>query len=341
MPSSVERVLEAVALHPAVDHVVARLVDDERGAEVVQDRRRLPGLLGVVGGDAGVERAAGADGGVEGAHRLLERRVGVEAVGVEDVDVVEAHALQALVERGEQVLAAAPLAVGAVPHAVAGLGRDDELVAVAGEVGAQELAEGGLGRARRRAVVVGEVEVGDAGVEGGADDGALGIVGGVPAEVVPEAERDRRELQAGAAAVAIGHAAVVAGFGGEVGHRSSFRRGVPGGLGVEGLGALAGGLEIDEGAHLPGLQDRGHHVDGVERKVERAARRAAVQDRERHVGEAGGAVVGEGGVRAVSFGTPKGWSHWVASAILPSRPEISTVPPNQLGSGTKSAPSVP
>ena len=32
-----------------------------------------------------------ADGGVERAHRLLERRVRVEAVRVEDVDVVEAH----------------------------------------------------------------------------------------------------------------------------------------------------------------------------------------------------------------------------------------------------------
>ena len=39
----------------------------------------------------GVERLALADGRVERAHRLLERRVRVEAVRVEDVDVVEAH----------------------------------------------------------------------------------------------------------------------------------------------------------------------------------------------------------------------------------------------------------
>ena len=53
------------------------------------------------------------------------RRLGVEAVRVEDVDVVEPHPRQALVEAREHVLARAPLAVGAGPHVVAGLGRDD------------------------------------------------------------------------------------------------------------------------------------------------------------------------------------------------------------------------
>ena len=131
------------------------------------------GALARVGGDAGVQRLALAHGGVERAERLLQRRVGVQPVRVEDVDVVEPHAGQALVQRGEQVLARAPLAVRAGPHVVAGLGGDDQLVAPRREVLAHEPAEVGLRGAGRRPVVVGEVEVGDAEVERAAQDRAL------------------------------------------------------------------------------------------------------------------------------------------------------------------------
>jgi len=50
---------------------------------------------------------------------------------------------------------------------VAGLGRDDEFVAVRLQVGAKQGPEILFGRPRRRAVVVGQVEVRDAQVEGG------------------------------------------------------------------------------------------------------------------------------------------------------------------------------
>ena len=132
---------------------------------LAHDRRRLARLLGRVGGDARVERLALPHGRVERAHRLLERRLGVEAVRVEDVDVLEPHPLQRLVEAREHVLARAPLAVRAGPHVVAGLRRDHELVAVGPEVLAEEAAEVGLRRAVRRPVVVREVEVQDPEVE--------------------------------------------------------------------------------------------------------------------------------------------------------------------------------
>ena len=61
----------------------------------------------------GVRRPPGLHRGRERAHRLLERRLRVEPVAVEDVDVVEAHPGQALVERAQQVLARPPLAVRA------------------------------------------------------------------------------------------------------------------------------------------------------------------------------------------------------------------------------------
>src|SRR6202012_1024412 len=107
-------------------------------------------------------------------------------VGVEDVDVVEVHAGQRLVERGENVLApAAALAVGAGPHVPARLGRDHHLVAVGAEVFPHRPAEVDLGGTVGRPVVVGEVVVGDPEVEGAAGElplrlGFLGGAGGVP-----------------------------------------------------------------------------------------------------------------------------------------------------------------
>ena len=120
-----------------------------------------------VRGDAGVERLALAYEGVERAHRLLERRRLVEAVAVEDVDVVQAHPLQRLVARGDEVLARpAALAVGARATCRSpALERDDELVAVGPEVASEDAAEVALGRAVGRPVVVRQVEVGDATVE--------------------------------------------------------------------------------------------------------------------------------------------------------------------------------
>ena len=53
-----------------------------------------------------------------------------------------------------------------------------------------------------RAIVVREVKMSDSAVEGAADDGATGFKYVGPAEVLPEAERDGRQNQAGIAAAA-------------------------------------------------------------------------------------------------------------------------------------------
>lgn len=82
---------------------------------------------------------------------------------------------------------------------MAGLGGDEELVAVGTEVFLPDTAEVLLGRAGDGAVVVGEVEVADAVVEG-VEYHTLGlgeVVNG--AEVVPKAEGQDGEEDAGAA----------------------------------------------------------------------------------------------------------------------------------------------
>ena len=181
---------------------------EERRAKLLEDGGGLARAVGRIRRDAGIQRLALAHRGVERAHGLFEWGLGVEAVRIKDVHVLQAHALQALVEARQQVLARAPNTVRARPHVVTGLGRDHELIAVAGQVGRQDPAEVLLGRAVRRAVVVGQVELGDPQVERTADDRALALQRDVAAKVLPQAERDRRQLEPAAAAAAVLHARV-------------------------------------------------------------------------------------------------------------------------------------
>ena len=95
-----------------------------------------------------------------------------------------------------------PCPYGPGPHVVARLGGEDQLVAVRAEVLREDRAEVALGAAVGRAVVVGQVEVRDAAVERPPQDGPLGLQGLVVAEVVPQPERDGRELEAAVATAA-------------------------------------------------------------------------------------------------------------------------------------------
>src|SRR6185437_7037436 len=115
---------------------------------------------------------------------------------------------------------AAALPVRPRPHVVARLGGEDQLVAVGAEVLREDRAEVALGAAVGRAVVVGQVEVGDDAVERTPEDGPLGLQGVRVAEVVPQPERDRGELEPATPTAAEHGAGVVSGWISEVGHRA-------------------------------------------------------------------------------------------------------------------------
>ena len=212
-----QRVDEAVGLDPAVEQRVARLVDEAGRAEFFAGSPRPHGCGANCRRKCRHRAPCPAARPFERAHRLLERRLRIEAMGIEDVDIIDAQTLQALVEAGQHVFAAAPLAIGARPHVVAGLGRDHELVAERTEIAPENVAECDLRRTRRRSVIVGEVEMRDAEVERGAADRAHRVLRFVEAEIVPETQRDRRQLQSASAAAAVGHR-IVAGRRRNVGH---------------------------------------------------------------------------------------------------------------------------
>ena len=82
--------------------------------------------------DAHVEGLASAHNVDEGLHSLFDGRHAIVAVAIEYVHVIQSHTPEALVARSNEVLARGTIAVNAGPHAMPGLGRDEEFVAVAG-----------------------------------------------------------------------------------------------------------------------------------------------------------------------------------------------------------------
>lgn len=107
---------------------------------------------------------------------------------IKDIHILQPHAPQALIEAGDQVLFRAPITVGAGPHGVTGFRGDDQLIAPGPQIGVENAAKVLLGGAGRRAVVIGQIEMGNAAIEGAADQGTGVVVQSGVAEVVPQAE---------------------------------------------------------------------------------------------------------------------------------------------------------
>ena len=179
--------VQQVFFHPTVEQVVGRLVDQQRHFPLVEQRCDFAGFNPGVRRDTDVQRLALLHGGGQGAGGLFQGRVGVETVRVENIHIIDAKALQALVQARQYVFTrTATLAVRTGPHVPTGFAGNDQFVAVVLEVFTQQPAEVDLGAAVRRAVVVGQVEVVDTQVERRAQQCALGVDRGAVTKVVPQ-----------------------------------------------------------------------------------------------------------------------------------------------------------
>ncbi|CRM71698.1 hypothetical protein [Pseudomonas sp. 22 E 5] len=211
--------VQQVFFNPAVEQVVGWLVNQQRHFPLLQQSGHFAGFHPRIRRDTDVQRLALLHGSGECAGGFFQRGVGVKTVGVENIHVVDAQALQALVQARQNVFArTATLAVRAGPHVPAGFAGDDQLVAVVLEVFTQQTAEVDLGAAIRWAVVVGQVEVVDPQVECGAQQGALGVDRGAVAKVVPQPQGQCRQHQPTAAYAAV-RDRFIAVFGSNVSHR--------------------------------------------------------------------------------------------------------------------------
>ena len=124
---------------------------------------------------------------------------------VEDIHIFQTQPLEAGVEAGQQVFAAAPIAVRPRPHGVSGLGADDQLIPVGRQLLAQDAAKIFLRTARLRTVIVRKIEMGDPIVKSRNAQRLLILVRGSIAKIVPQAERQRRQLESAASAAMVGH----------------------------------------------------------------------------------------------------------------------------------------
>ena len=114
-------------------------------------------------------------------------------MAVEKVDIVQMHALETLVERCHQIFARAPIAIRSRPHVVAGLGRDEKLVAIGAEVVVHQSAHSLFGRSIDGTVVVGQVEMSDTVVESIVGYLTTTFVGVNTTKVVPETKANLRQ----------------------------------------------------------------------------------------------------------------------------------------------------
>ncbi len=168
-------------------------------------------LVGTVVRYARIQGPTTGDGGGQRTGGFLDRGLGIGAVVVEDIDVVQPHPQQARVQGSKQILARAMVAIRAGPHVVSGLGRDDQLVPVWAKILLEDPAEVGFGGAVWRAVIVGEIEVNDTEIECLPQDRALCLQGATVPEVLPQAERYFWKQQAATPGPPVGHGVIALG----------------------------------------------------------------------------------------------------------------------------------
>ena len=80
-------------------------MNDAGGAEVVKDFHRFSRLGERIVREADVQRFTLADKMIERAHRFRQRCLRVRAVMIKNIDILQPHAPQALVQTGHQVFA--------------------------------------------------------------------------------------------------------------------------------------------------------------------------------------------------------------------------------------------
>ena len=171
-------------------------------------------LIGIVIiGNTDIQCFAAADNLIQCAHGLFNGSIGIGAVMVENIYIVQMHPLQRLVQTGNQIFPAAPVAIRAGPHIISGLGGNDQFVTVGVPVPIHMDAEIALRLAIGRSIVVCQIEMGNAQIETGSQNALLGAEGGNVAEIVPQTQRNCREQQAALAAAAIGHLTVTVRIG--------------------------------------------------------------------------------------------------------------------------------
>ena len=185
-------------------HGIFGLMDKHGGAHFPERFDGSSGLFGIVIGDAHIQRLAAADDLVQCTHGFLNGGIRIRAVMVKNVHMIQMHPLQRLLQTGDQIFAAAVVAIGPGPHIVTGLGGNHQLMAVGVPVPIHVDAEITLCLSVGRPIIICQVKMGNAKVKALAKDALLGGKGCDVSEVVPQSQGKRRQHQTASSAAPVG-----------------------------------------------------------------------------------------------------------------------------------------
>ena len=146
---------DAFVYRLVVEHVEASLIDKQWDVALTQILDSVAGSLQRPTRNAHIESFAGTHNVNQRLKGFRQWGVWVVAMRIKEVHIIKAHALQTLVERSHEVLPRTPVAVRTIPHIVACLGRDEQLVAIGTEIFVHHTSKGLFCRTIGRTVVVG------------------------------------------------------------------------------------------------------------------------------------------------------------------------------------------
>ena len=119
---------------------------------------------------------------------LFQWRFRVVAMAVEDVHIIQMHALETLVKTCHQIFTRTPIAIRSWPHVVTGFSGYEELVAIRTEIVVHQFAQCLFSCSVWRPVVIGKVEMCDAMVECIMSDSSTAFVWVNGTKVLPKAQ---------------------------------------------------------------------------------------------------------------------------------------------------------
>src|SRR5580658_1716306 len=113
---------------------------------------------------------------------------------IKNVNILEPHALQALIETRQHIFARAKIPVWPRPHIPTRLSRNNQLVAIRQKILLENLPERFLRRSVRRPIIICQIKMCDPEIESPPQHGARVLEIIYTAKVVPKSKRHRRKL---------------------------------------------------------------------------------------------------------------------------------------------------
>ena len=152
-------ILQSVLLNISYKHGIFSLVDNKRCPQLLEQFCCRNGLLLIVVGNSHIQCLTGSDNAIQCTNGLLQRCIWIRSVMVEDIHIIQSHALQALIQAGYQILFAAPVAIRAGPHIITGLRGNDQFITIPSQSFCKDPSKIFLRTARYRSIIICQIKM--------------------------------------------------------------------------------------------------------------------------------------------------------------------------------------